>query len=261
MPRQINRYRSPNLVATALLLAFLAATPAVRSIAQTVPEANADAQALAQEEFQLATNGDYELAITRFQAALEIAPEQHVFRFQLARLLAALGRYEDARREFATVVQAMPENSAAWRGEVTALLLAGRYPDARRRLQEGLDALPRDGQLAHTLARLLATAPDDTVRDGELALRLAQTVYEVKKMYETAETLAMAHAETGNFEEAIKIQRALIERAESDEDATRVESLQLRLASYQNNEPWRAVSPVEIATATEPPDASSGGRP
>ena len=37
----------------------------------------------------------------------------------------------------------------------------------------------------------------------------------------------------------------------------RVQTLRLRLSSYQNKEAWRAVSPVEIATATEPPDAQS----
>jgi tetratricopeptide (TPR) repeat protein len=227
--------------------------------AQTVPQAPNPAservQALGQEAVQLATSGDYELAIARFRSALELDPEQHLYRFQLARLLAALGRYQEAGGEFATVVRAMPENGAARRGEVTALLLAGRYEDSRRKLEEGLQALPRDGQLAHTLARLLASAPEDDVRDGELALRLASSVYEIKKQYETAETLAMAHAENGNFDKAIEIQRGLIARAEAEGDASRVQTLRLRLSSYQNKEAWRAVSPVEIATATEPPDA------
>lgn len=251
-------YRYRRRLASRALLIALALTTWAPLKAQSQPSPPAEAQAIAQEAIQLANNGDYESAVGRFQAALEIDPGQHLFRFQLARLLAALGRYEEAGREFATVVRAMPENGAARRGEVTALLLAGRYGDARQKLEQGLVALPRDGQLAHTLARLLATAPDDSVRDGELALRLAQSVYEIKKMYETAETLAMAHAESGNFEEAINIQQSLIARAESDGDEIRLRDLQLRLASYRANQAWRAASPVEIATATEPPGSTSG---
>jgi hypothetical protein len=128
------------------------------------------------------------------------------------------------------------------------------------KLQEGLEALPQDGQLAHTLARLLASAPEDSVRDGQLAVRLATAVYSIKKIYETAETLAMAHAEAGDFDQAVEIQTGLVARAKTEGDATRLEALELRLVSYQRREPWRAVSPAEIATATEPPDSGSGSQ-
>lgn len=212
------------------------------------------AEGLAQQAAALVAAGDYEQAVHRFRSALEVDPGRHLFRFQLARLLASLGRYDEARAEFATVVAALPTNSAARRGEVTALILQERYAEARRRLEEGMTALPQDGQLAHTLARLLASAPVEEVRDPELALRLAQSVYEVKQIYETAETLAMAHAATGDFPKALEIQRGLIARAEREGDAARSDALRQRLTAYEQSRPWRALSPVEIATATTPPD-------
>ena len=213
------------------------------------------AQSLAQEAARLVGARDYDRAVTMFRAALERDPQQQASRFQLARLLAALGRYQEARAEFATVVAAHPQHAAARRGEITALLLLEQYADARRKLQEGLTALPRDGQLAHILARLLATSPDDEVRDGALALRLALSVYEVKKLYDTGETVAMAYAEVGEFEQAIEMQRTLIAQAEAADDTARLESLRHRLTAYQRGEPWRVASPVEIATATQPPQA------
>ena len=115
--------------------------------------------------------------------------------------------------------------------------------------------MPRDGQLAHTLARLLATAPVEQVRNGALALRLALTVYEVKQTYDTGETVAMAHAELGDFESAIEMQRGLVARAQSEDAEEKVEALRDRLLSYLRSEPWRATSPGEIAMATEPPAA------
>jgi tetratricopeptide (TPR) repeat protein len=243
-------------VASRLVIALFfvgIAGPAGPAPGQT-SSSDAKARELAQEALEIAATGDYEVAVSRLRSSLEIDPEQHLTRFQLARLLAALGRYEEARAEFAAVVVALPENGAARRGEVTALILGERYADARRKLEEGLAALPRDGQLAHTLARLLASAPEADVRDGTLALQLAKVVYEIKKSYETAETLAMAYAEAGDFQQAIEIEQGLIARAEAEGDEQRLTGLRQRLEAFSNSEPWYARSPVEIATATEPPE-------
>lgn len=237
-------------IASGLLTVLTFSTPAVAA-----QPASAKALALAQEAQQAMLRGDSEAGIRGYRAALEMDPGLHRVRFELARLLASTGQLEESAREFSLVVEALPDNSAARRGEATALLMLGRYAEARRKLEEGLTALPSDGQLAHSLARLLATAPVDAVRDGELALRLALAVYEVKKLPETAETLAMAYAETGNFDKAIEVQRQLITEAEKTGDERRVEPLRERLLSYLRQEPWRAASPGEIAMATEPPES------
>ncbi len=233
------------LIATALfLLPALAPPPAL---------AGERAAALVEEAIQLSREGDVDAAIAKFRQAAAAEPEDALIRFQLASALAGSGRIEEAGPVFAEVVARDPQNGAARRGEVTALLFAGRYGDARIKLEEGLTALPRDGQLAHTLARLCATAPLDKVRHGELALQLALTVYDIKKSYETGETVAMAYAETGQFDKAVEVQRGLIAQAEKAGDEARLEGLRKHLLSYQRDEPWRAETPAEIAMATEPP--------
>lgn len=221
-----------------------------------------DAEAVAERAREIAMEGQVLLrrgdsleAMARYRQALELDPNFFVVRFELARLLAYVQRYEESAVEFAKVVEASPRNGAARRGEATALLLLGHYAESRQKLEEGLRALPRDGQLAHMLARLLATAPLESVREGPLAVQLALTVYSIKKTYDTGETVAMAHAETGDFEKAIELQRGLIAEAQGEGNETRVEKLRERLLSYLRSEPWRAASPAEIAMATEPPDS------
>src|SRR5262249_49421907 len=62
------------------------------------------------------------------------------------------------------------------------------------------------------LAQLLATCPDDKVRDGKRAVQYATTACELTdwKVPSCLETLAAAYAEAGQFEEAIRYQtRAL----------------------------------------------------
>ena len=240
---------------TAALLAacVLAPSPARADAAQ--------AQTLVNEAITLHRQGDFEASIKKYRAAVEAAPDNIYIRFQLASALSTMGRIEEAGPEFAEVVARDPDNSAARLGEITALIFAGRYVDARVKLEEGLTALPRDGQLAHTLARLCATAPLDKVRHGELALQLALKVYEIKKTYETGETVAMAYAETGQFAKAVEFQRVLIAQAEQEGETERLEKLRQRLLTYQRDLPWRAESPAEIAMATEPPRpvGQSGG--
>ncbi len=232
---------------------FLVIATLCSLVAPQLIATDARAIELTQEANSLSRQGDFEAAIVKLEEAVKLAPEDARISFQLAGLLASLGRFEDAGPVFEAVVAIDPQNSAARRGEITAILFQGRYLDARKKLEDGLTALPRDGQLAHTLARLVASAPLDEVRDGNLALQLALKVYEVVKNFETAETVAMAYAETGQFDKAIEHQRGLIAEAKKVDDSAKLEGLNKRLLSYLSKEPWRATSASEIAMATEPP--------
>ena len=214
------------------------------------------AQDLAQQAFRLSREGDQESAIENYRRALELDPELNGARFALARLYATAGRFEESRQEFSLLVLINPADSASRRGEVTALTFLDRWPEARRKLEEGLTALPRDGQLAHLLARVLASAPESSVRDGALALELAVKVYEIQKLPAVQETLAMAYAEAGRFEQAVEIQTLVLNEVRESETSQGLDLVERRLASYREGRPWQAESPVEIVLSTELP---SGG--
>ncbi|MEE8524554.1 MAG: tetratricopeptide repeat protein [Thermoanaerobaculia bacterium] len=238
--------RLPWAVAVVLIALSFAPPP-------TAGAQSSRAAELAAEATRIARHGDVEEAIVKLREAVEIDPGSAGLRFQLASMLAAMGNFDEAGPVFSAVVERDPTNSAARRGEITALLFRSQYLEARAKLEEGLQALPQDGQLAHTLARVLATAPLDGARDGPTALALALEVWEVKKLYDTGETVAMAMAEAGRFEDAVEFQRGLIDQAEAAAEEARLEGLRQRLLAYLGGKPWRAESPAEIAMATEPP--------
>ncbi len=90
------------------------------------------------------------------------------------------------------------------------------------------------------MARILSTAPDASVRDGALALKLAQPLAELKTRDRPLflRTLAAAHAETADFEQAANIVRKTL-----NELGPNAHPLKLRLRedlrSYAAREPVR----------------------
>jgi tetratricopeptide (TPR) repeat protein len=91
-----------------------------------------------------------------------------------------------------------------------------------------------------SLAQLLATCPDSTVRNGQRALALARKVCELAKWSDAGafEILAVAYAETGRFDQAIECeQRAL---ADSDYIKKCGEAARNRLELFKQKKPYRS---------------------
>ena len=102
------------------------------------------------------------------------------------------------------------------------------------------ESLKHDGNNPHVLNNLawvLATSPDDKVRDGRRAIDLATKscgLTEYKQAH-IVSTLAAGYAETGDFATAIKWSKKAVELGEGDA----VEQWKKELASYEAKKPWR----------------------
>lgn len=199
--------------------------------------------------------GRFEAAVEEYRQALELDRNLVGARRDLAAVLGHLQRYSEAATEYAQVTAAVPEDEPARWGEALALILDNRPAEAVRTLEEGVSARSAGVALRSLLARLLATAPDDGLRRGPRALELARSVYEDLPLPRHAETVAMAYAETGSFEEAVDWQRRVIAQLDPGPAAERA---QARLDLYQAGEPFRARSleDLVVATPTEPAAAT-----
>ncbi len=225
---------------------------AARELAATDP--GQQASLLADEASKKLRRGELEAALADYQEVVRLDPKNSDARFQLATILGHFNRFEEALSQFTRVIDAAPHHGPARRGEVTALLLQSKYADARSRLQEGLEVMPRNRALAHGLARLLASAPSTSVRDGDLAVRIATQVHQESRRADSAETLAMAFAEAGRFVEAMEIQKQLLEAAARNSAGGRlVDHWQEQLRSYEQSQPWRLKAPEEVITAMAEP--------
>ena len=217
-----------------------------RAIAGVSLEKTQRLELLIAEARRSTREGRYEAAAGKYREMLAIDGEHVDAQYELATILGHLGRFNEALEAFATVVEAVPLHAPARRGEVTALLLQGRYGAAREKLRQALSVMPRDRHMAHALARLLATAPDPRVRSGQLAVELASKVFAARREAATAETLAMAYAEAGQFDEALELQRQLVAAVESQGGTDDALRLRRTLDAYLEGQPWRATSPDEI---------------
>lgn len=161
-------------------------------------------------------------------------------RFRLALSLGRQSRFDEAAQEFDALVEAVPDDPSYRVGQTMALLLGESYPAARQALESARARFPDNIDFVHTLARLLATSPDDSVRDGASALELARQAFEGRQSLDHAETLGMALAEIGRFEEAASWQRQVIVQREQQGPGPQLERSRGYLALYEGGQPVRA---------------------
>jgi len=187
----------------------------------------------------LQADGRHAEAIERFTAALKSRPSHTAARVRLAASLRRVGRAKEALRHYEEALLLQPDSIEARFGHAVALVQAGRSREARERLSEGMKMFPDQSLFPHALARLLATSPDDRVRDGQRAMALVQDVLRQGRTLDLGATVAMAYAELGQYAQAAAIQRDLMSAAEKAGLRDLLPRLAANLALYERGEPCR----------------------
>jgi len=183
--------------------------------------------------------GRHAEALERLTAAVTYDPNDASSRVLLADLLRQQGRHPEALEQYDRARTLDPARADATVGYARTLASLGRYHEARKQLVDARAAFPDDSDLAGTLARLLAAAPDIRVRDGHRALAIVQGLLKERQTIDLGETLAMALAEIGQFDQAVRVQLDVIQATERaglpDVGGTRAANLAL----YQRRTPCR----------------------
>ena len=209
----------------------------------------------------LAEDGRLPLAEAHLRAAIAADPRHKHAEFLLAQILLSDGRAEEAARRFARTRELDPRVARAAHGQAAALVDLGRFPQAVRVLETALRAAPGNRELTALLARVLATAPEAASRRPQQALALARALADPD--VHAAESLAMAWAAAGGFEQAVAWQRAAIAAIE-DAASPRCHGgiARSRLARYRNRRPsggpWAAGEAICEATVLPPPEVDRG---
>jgi tetratricopeptide (TPR) repeat protein len=198
----------------------------------------------------LASSGQTGRAIQHLTAAVRYNPNYAEALMALGDTLRQSGRIEASLKPYADVVRINPRSAEARFAYAMALVRLRRYRDAKAWLEESARILPDRPELSHALARILAAAPDDTVRDGPRAMALVQELMKANKTTAVGETMAMAMAELGQFSDAVDVQKSVIAAAEQIGAAQDVRRMTANLRLYQRRQacrmPWADDDPVHI---------------
>jgi tetratricopeptide (TPR) repeat protein len=214
-------------------------------------------------------------ALRHYRAAVEIEPHSARLHAELGRLLKRQGRLADALACYDAALALKADDAATWNHKGVALeglgrlepaaacyrRAAGLRPDqlvyrlnlasvalGRRRMEEAAEQLRAASELAPDWPRValgeawaLATHPDARRRDGKLALRTAALVCAAThdEMGQALDVRAAAHAELGQFAEAVAWQRRALALLPADAPAWLRAALEDRLRGYEKQQPYR----------------------
>jgi tetratricopeptide (TPR) repeat protein len=187
-------------------------------------------------------------AIEQFAAAVRLDPNYVEAQASLADALRRTGQLQASLAPYLKVLAINPAVSQARFGYAMALVRLGRYRDALAWLKQAAAMHPDQAGFAHALARLLAAAPDDVVRNGGEAAQITDALLRSNRSWTLLETRAMAAAEQGEFPDAIKWQQAAIEEAASVGQDAAVAHMQDIMGRYRRGMPcrmpWRPDDPI-----------------
>ncbi len=189
-------------------------------------------------------NEDYHDAVRMWESAVRVSDNCRV-RQNLGYNLVKLGRREEAKPHFEKAIAYNDDWAPAY--DYLALIYAGQgnlqraqeysesairrdrnlprpywirgacrhsrgmYEDAAQDFQTAVQLSPDEWSYQNSFAMLLATCPDDRVRNGWRALGLARSAVAKHPSAMTLDTLAAAYAQSGDFANAVAVQRQAIQ--------------------------------------------------
>ena len=179
-------------------------------------------------------------AATHYEQALARRSNDPELRMKLGQARLQHGDAEGAAREFQQVVKLRP-TAAAHHNLGNALLGLQQTATAIEQFDSALKLNEGFSPSANNLAWLLSTNKNASLRDGPRAVVLAENVCSVEagRSPSNLETLAVAYAEAGRFDDAIKTTKEAIRIAKAAGDLKTSSRLQKHLPLFRANKPYR----------------------
>jgi tetratricopeptide (TPR) repeat protein len=181
--------------------------------------------------------GDLDAALRDFDKALELNPKHVPALLGRGYIYFQQEKHQQAIADFTTVIEVDPTSAAAYNNRGFNRLRLADEEGALADFNRALELVP-DYALAHqNKAWLLATSPQDKLRNGQEALKSALAACELNKFKNPADlkALAAAYAETGQFDLAIGWQEKVIQLSPAEEKAIEEKVLE----QYQDKLPYR----------------------
>lgn len=188
----------------------------------------------------------YQLAVDDFTRALQIHPADGI-RVNRGIAYFELGEFQKSADDWSKVLEFQPvhpNRDSFLRNRAACNTKLNQHRQAIEDYEATITLVPDDHATMNNLASLLATSPEDDLRNGPRALELAKKACEVtqEKNASYLVTLAGAYAETGDFDSASRWAEKAVELSDPELREFFVE----RLESFRQKKPWREPYEGEI---------------
>lgn len=200
----------------------------------------------------LIETGDSVAAEAALRTAIEIEPDAAMAHRTLGLVHAMRGEHATAIEAFETATRSDPEDFESWMYLGMAQDAVGESRNAADAYRQVLHVAPDHEGAINNLAWCLATADDDTLRDGVEAVSLAERICtpetdDAGKL----DTLAAAYAAAERFDEAVEtIDRAIRSAKQSNASGESLDAMETRRALYAAGEPYRATPSSSVNERT-----------
>jgi tetratricopeptide (TPR) repeat protein len=181
----------------------------------------------------------YQKAIDDFTEALRRDPTNAVVYVLRGNVHDTNQQFDMALADYEKALRIDPKCAEALMERATAFTNQEKYQAAVDDLQRLVALNPDYPDALNSLSWVLSTSPLDDVRNGRVAVELAQKAGSIEKWASSNsyDTLAAALAENGEFEEAVVKQNEAIARLR--EEGELLTSAQYRLTLYLQHQPVR----------------------
>jgi tetratricopeptide (TPR) repeat protein len=179
-------------------------------------------------------------AETETAAALKINPGDPVLQRDDADVLEALGKNDEAVKHL-LIASALKPDVETQMDLATLFYMSGNPNQAARQLRRALAINPDQPEALKTLAWILATSSNDSLRNGNEALRDARQACQLTefKHPEIIAVLGAAYAETGQFPQAIAAAELAGRLATQAGDQRWMAISGQLLTRFRADKPWR----------------------
>jgi len=186
---------------------------------------------------------DNENALNDYNKAIELQPSQCAWWNNRALIWIEKKEFEKAIADYGEAIRLFPQYGLAYRNRGTCLQKQKDYANALKDFEKAIELGAESPYSWNSLARFLAACPDDKFRDGKRSLELATKAFEMTegKNGWILDTLAAAHAEVGEFDEAIKFQEKAFLDPFYTTDKEKLNEARQRLNGYREKKPFRDV--------------------
>jgi len=159
----------------------------------------------------------------------------------LGPVLCALGKTDEGIWHLERALALDPEYTTAHGNLGEAYASKGNRVLAAQQFARAVEVSPDNPFLLNRLAWLLATSPEDAVRNGPRAVELAQRAVTLTSRQDlmSLETLSAAYAEAGRFDEAVTTGREALTLAEKQGNGGTAAQLASRIVVFQARQRFR----------------------